>query len=405
MFSLAALGRLDLVLLRSRPYPRIHPPALEHGAVDLLAARRARGVLAGPRRRRAPVNRVERSAGARGGAGSGRRRCHVLNYAVKVTVRRPRPSSPGSALTPTVSWLSFPSAHATSSFAAARAYRGLAPPAALYGAAGAFALSRPYLGVHYPSDVLAGAVLGTALGRGVAGDEGRNRRHAQRRQVVAVHGADRRRRRGRQLPVHDDRAQHGDRPVADERLDAVAETVGASKVVPDTIAFHDIAGLVAGAHRGEGLGNQFLANIRETDAIVHVVRAHGTRTSSTPRAASTRWPTSRRSRPSCLRRPRAGRAPPGARRQDGQGGDRHAIAEARGCASWSMRCRRAGRRERPAPADAPDAMALLPPLTAKPVLFVANVDEGSDQVPAAIAAHAEAQGAGAVAVRLGWRPS
>src|SRR5689334_14453647 len=63
-------------------------------------------------------------------------------------------------------------------------------------------------------------------------------------------------------------------PVADERLDRVAETVRASKVVPDTIAFHDIAGLVAGAHKGEGLGNQFLANIRETDAIVHVVRAH-----------------------------------------------------------------------------------------------------------------------------------
>ena len=63
-------------------------------------------------------------------------------------------------------------------------------------------------------------------------------------------------------------------PVADERLDAVARTVGSSKVVFDTIAFHDIAGLVAGAHRGEGLGNQFLANIRETDAIVHVVRVH-----------------------------------------------------------------------------------------------------------------------------------
>ena len=63
-------------------------------------------------------------------------------------------------------------------------------------------------------------------------------------------------------------------PVADSRLDAVAETVKSSKIVPDTIAFHDIAGLVAGAHRGEGLGNKFLANIRETDAIVHVVRVH-----------------------------------------------------------------------------------------------------------------------------------
>src|SRR5579864_8661487 len=63
-------------------------------------------------------------------------------------------------------------------------------------------------------------------------------------------------------------------PVVDERLDRVAELVGASEVVYDTIAFHDIAGLVAGAHRGEGLGNRFLANIRETDAIVHVVRVH-----------------------------------------------------------------------------------------------------------------------------------
>jgi len=63
-------------------------------------------------------------------------------------------------------------------------------------------------------------------------------------------------------------------PVADARLDAVAAVIGASKVVPDTITCHDIAGLVAGAHRGEGLGNKFLANIRETDAIVHVVRVH-----------------------------------------------------------------------------------------------------------------------------------
>src|SRR6202012_1381682 len=63
-------------------------------------------------------------------------------------------------------------------------------------------------------------------------------------------------------------------PVHDERLDAVAETVGASSLVPDTIEFHDIAGLVAGAHQGEGLGNKFLANIRETDALLHVVRVH-----------------------------------------------------------------------------------------------------------------------------------
>ncbi len=64
-------------------------------------------------------------------------------------------------------------------------------------------------------------------------------------------------------------------PVRDERLEQVAETVGSSEIVWDTVDFHDIAGLVAGAHEGEGLGNRFLANIRETDAIVHVVRAHG----------------------------------------------------------------------------------------------------------------------------------
>ncbi len=62
--------------------------------------------------------------------------------------------------------------------------------------------------------------------------------------------------------------------VPDERLDRVAETIGATPVVHETIQFHDIAGLVRGAHRGEGLGNQFLGNIRETDAILHVVRAH-----------------------------------------------------------------------------------------------------------------------------------
>src|SRR5947208_12394067 len=63
-------------------------------------------------------------------------------------------------------------------------------------------------------------------------------------------------------------------PVRDERLDAVARTLGSSPITYETIAFHDIAGLVRGAHQGEGLGNQFLANIRETDAIVHVVRTH-----------------------------------------------------------------------------------------------------------------------------------
>ncbi len=61
-------------------------------------------------------------------------------------------------------------------------------------------------------------------------------------------------------------------PVPDPRLDKLAEIVQPQRVIPTTMEFVDIAGLVAGAARGEGLGNQFLAHIRETDAIAHVVR-------------------------------------------------------------------------------------------------------------------------------------
>ncbi|MGB3024057.1 MAG: redox-regulated ATPase YchF [Candidatus Saccharimonadales bacterium] len=62
-------------------------------------------------------------------------------------------------------------------------------------------------------------------------------------------------------------------PVPDERLIVLQNMYSAEKVIPATVTFVDIAGLVAGASQGEGLGNQFLANIRECDAIVHVVRA------------------------------------------------------------------------------------------------------------------------------------
>lgn len=60
--------------------------------------------------------------------------------------------------------------------------------------------------------------------------------------------------------------------VPDDRLNKLAEVVKPERILPATVEFVDIAGLVAGASKGEGLGNQFLANIRETDAIVHVVR-------------------------------------------------------------------------------------------------------------------------------------
>src|SRR6201999_4374076 len=61
--------------------------------------------------------------------------------------------------------------------------------------------------------------------------------------------------------------------VPDPRLDVLAKIVKPERVVPAAVEFVDIAGLVKGASQGEGLGNQFLANVRETDAIVHVARA------------------------------------------------------------------------------------------------------------------------------------
>ena len=64
-------------------------------------------------------------------------------------------------------------------------------------------------------------------------------------------------------------------PVPDSRLDALAKIDNPARIVPATVEFVDIAGLVAGASQGEGLGNQFLANIRETDAIAEVVRFFG----------------------------------------------------------------------------------------------------------------------------------
>jgi GTP-binding protein YchF len=189
-------------------------------------------------------------------------------------------------------------------------------------------------------------------------------------------------------------------PVTDERLDAVARTVGASKTVPDTITFHDIAGLVAGAHRGEGLGNRFLANIRETDAIVHVVRVHrdpgvvhpegrveplaDIETIETELIYADLEQAERR-----LERVA----------KTAKSGDRRVIAEE----VWLrelIAALQAGRPARtvPPPADAPGAMSLLEPLTAKPVLYVANVDEGSDEIPAEIVEYAASHGAKAVAV-------
>jgi ribosome-binding ATPase len=189
-------------------------------------------------------------------------------------------------------------------------------------------------------------------------------------------------------------------PVRDERLEDVARTVGASEIVWDTVDFHDIAGLVAGAHKGEGLGNRFLANIRETHAIVHVVRAHNDENVIHPEGRVDPLADIETIETELVmadleqaerRLERVGK--------QARGGDRVAVAEE----AWLRAVvaeLQAGRPARTVPAleEAPNAARDLGALTGKPVLFVANVDEGSEEVPAAVAEHAAAQGARAVAV-------
>jgi ribosome-binding ATPase len=189
-------------------------------------------------------------------------------------------------------------------------------------------------------------------------------------------------------------------PVVDERLDRVAQTIGASNVVHDTIDFHDIAGLVRGAHEGEGLGNRFLANIREVDAIVHVVRAHHDPNVVHPEGDvdPARDIETIETELVYADLEQAERRIERVTKQ-ARGGDKQAQAEER----WLGELIAALQAGRPArtvlvPDDAPDALRNLQPLTAKPVLLVANVDEGDDSVPPEIAEHAAAIGAVAVAI-------
>jgi GTP-binding protein YchF len=189
--------------------------------------------------------------------------------------------------------------------------------------------------------------------------------------------------------------------VPDERLDEVVATIKAKPTVYETIEFHDIAGLVRGAHKGEGLGNRFLANVRETDALVHVVRVHGDDQVVHPE----------------------GRVDPLAdvetietellyadleqaeRRlekviREARGGDKAKIAEEQ----WLRALVDALGEGRPArsvlpPEGAPDALRNLSPLTSKPVLYLANVGEGEPlEAPPELVEHAAEAGARVAAV-------
>ncbi len=189
--------------------------------------------------------------------------------------------------------------------------------------------------------------------------------------------------------------------VPDERLEQVGKTVRSSELVPATISFHDIAGLVKGASEGEGLGNRFLASIRETDAICHVVRCHGLETGVPhpdgrvdPLADVETIETELVLADYEQAQRRLDRVQKGAK-----SGDSEAIAE-RDWLEEVLAALAEGRAARsiPVPDAARQGPANLQALTSKPMLYVANVDEGDAEAPPALVAHAAAVGAGLVAV-------
>jgi membrane-associated phospholipid phosphatase len=179
--GVARLEMIDETLLRVMR-TRWHRPALERAVVRFSRLGEHSRLwisvaLAGAARDRRQRELYLRLLGLLAGT-------EVVNALVKLAIDRPRPALPGlSPLMSTRSGRSCPSAHASTSFAAARLLGEARPGPLVYLAASAMALSRPYLGVHYPSDVLAGVALGTVLGE-IAGSRGASYRRASRSWVT-----------------------------------------------------------------------------------------------------------------------------------------------------------------------------------------------------------------------------
>jgi ribosome-binding ATPase len=193
--------------------------------------------------------------------------------------------------------------------------------------------------------------------------------------------------------------------VPDERLDAIREIAGSANEIETRIEFVDIAGLVRGASKGEGLGNQFLANIREVDAIVHVLRCFtgGDVTHVEGRVdpiadADTVETELMLADLDSLE----GRVPNLVKKA--QQGDKEAKIEASvlGQALDLLRDSKPARLTKPKDVEEEKAFARAQLLTAKPVLYACNVDEGDaatgNELSQKVAEKAQAEGAAAVVI-------
>ena len=197
----------------------------------------------------------------------------------------------------------------------------------------------------------------------------------------------------------------GRAPVTDAALGEVARLAGSRKVVPSVLDVVDIAGLVAGASKGEGLGNRFLGHVREADALLHLVRcfeddqvAHGSGAVEPLRDIELIETELMLADLESLERQRDG-AVKRARGGDGEAKERLAAIEP------ALALLESGRPARLLDLPDPKArsgLAALNLLSAKPVLYVSNVDEASaatgNEMSRAVAAHAAAAGAEQVVI-------
>jgi len=193
--------------------------------------------------------------------------------------------------------------------------------------------------------------------------------------------------------------------VPDPRLDRIAAIAKSAQEIETQIEFVDIAGLVRGASKGEGLGNQFLANIREVDAVIHVLRCFegGDVTHVEGRVDPVADAETVETELMLADLESLERRVPNLVKK-AQQGDKEAKVEASvlGAALELLRDSRPARLTKPRDAEEAKALARAQLLTAKPVLYVCNVDEGDAAAGNALSARvfdkAKAEGAGAVVI-------